>query len=182
MAKSRRRHGGAMAPIGGLSLTGLQRAARAVEALMECNGFWEGTKEEFATKMGWPDRRAVEEAQRITQDQDRWPAAKQVLGGFRIGYAPSQGGMTLIGRDGELPLDQQLHFLSGDLQRQQGEKTILRRRIPNWKAIGDQAAKTGELDVARICWQCANELDAHGFVSDHLTGEYLQLLATRGIT
>jgi len=171
-----------MSPIGGLSLTGLQRAACAVEELMKCDGFWEGSKEAFANKMGWPDRRAVEEAQRITQDQDRWPAARALLSGFRISYAPSQGGMLLIGRDGDLSLDHQLHFLAGDLQRQQAEKTVLRRRIPNWKAIGDQAAKAGELDIARICWQCANELDTHGFISDHLTGEYFKVLATRGMT
>ncbi len=174
--KNRARHG-VFVPVAGLDLTALERAVKAIEELIACHGFWEGTKDQFAIKMGWPGRRAVEDVQRVTQDQDHHPAALELLGGFRISYAPSKGGMLLLAPDGDLPLAHHLHFLAGDLQRQQAEKTVLRRRIPNWKTAGDQAANEGLIELARICWQATNELERQGFVTDHLVAEFFKAIA-----
>lgn len=165
----------------GLDFTMLLRAQAAIEELIRCNGFYEGNRDQFAIKMGWPTRQTVEAVQRLTQDQEMYPLAKDRLAGFRIAYAPSKGGVLLIAPDGELPLAHGLHFLAGDLQRQQAEKTVLRRRIPTWKSIGDQAANGGDLDLARICYQSMNELETHGFVSDHLTNEFFKALTSRGM-
>jgi hypothetical protein len=181
-AKTRTKWGrGAESRPAGLDFTMLLRAEAAVEELIRCHGFWEGSREQFAIKMGWPNRRTVETVQRLTQDQDMYPLALERLAGFRISYAPSKGGVLLIAPDGDLPLDHGLHFLAGDLQRQQAEKTILRRRIPSWRAIGDQAGNAGDLELARICYQAMNELERQGFVTDHITNEFFKALATRGV-
>lgn len=178
--------GGVATPHRGLNLTTLRRADQAIQTLIDCNYFFEGTKNQFAIKMNWylgskPDRRLVEDVCNLTRDQDLYPPAKELLGGFTICYSPSKGGLLLQDPDGDLPLDHQLFRLSGDLQAQQKIKTINRRRLPSWKVAAEQAFKTGDLEVSRICWQAANDIEHTGFVSDHLIAEFFKTAAARGL-
>lgn len=153
---------------------------------MSRGGFYEGSKNNFAFVMEWVDRAGKADRARVegmcnlTRDQDQWDWVKSSLSGFRVSYAPSQGGMTLIDPEGELPLDHMYHVLAGDLQRQQSARTTNLRRIPTWKEVGQRAAAAGDMDLARLWWQGENEIETTGFVSGTVSGKIMQALAARG--
>lgn len=170
-----------------------KRAQEAIEYLMECQGHTLLNKRAFAEEMadrygrGWitsggnADKRLVEDVCNLTRDQDQDPTAQGLFGGYVISYAPNSGGMVLIDPSGEMALNHQLHFLAGDVQMQQKSKTVMRRRISNFRAAGRSAMSGGDYDLVRILSQAENEIDRSGFISDTLVVELLKAFADRGI-
>jgi hypothetical protein len=170
-------------------------AQKAIECLIDHGGFVADSKAQFALRMGWttrgtggvdePDRRMVENICNLTRDTaydpTEWPAAAEALAGYVIAYSPSIGGMTLIDPKGDLTLDHLTHILLGDLQKQKATKTINKRRLPSWKAAGDNAAAGGDLDMARLFWQAENEIKQTGFVSDQVIGQIFSTADSRGL-
>jgi hypothetical protein len=165
-------------------------AMQAIEKLMDSGGFISDTKAQFALRMGWtipnggkdePDRRRVENICNLTRDQHEWPEIADMLGGYVIAYAPNQGGMSLIDPTGDMPLDHLTHILLGDLQKQQGIKTINRRRLPTWKTAGESAAAQGDNEMARLFWQAEGEINKAGFVSDSVIGDIFKAARVRDL-
>jgi hypothetical protein len=64
---------------------------------------------------------------------------------------------------------------------QQKAKTVMRRRLSDWKAAALSAMSSGDFDLGRLLSQAENEIDRSGFVSDTLVVLYLKALAARGI-
>lgn len=170
----------------GPSLQAIQRAKQAVETLIDCRYKWNGTKEQFAIKMGWydsdlrPSRRMVEEACNISRSQADWPDVRAELGGLVIAYAPNEGGMILMDWSGEMPLEHQVHFLVGDAQRQQQHKTENRRRLPAWEAAGNSAVMMNDRELSQLFFSGKNEVERTGFISDLTHQRLMQALASRG--
>lgn len=171
-------------------LTTCHFAIQAVERLMESGGFLPDTKAQFALRMGWvlprdgkdePDRRRVENICNLTRDQHEWPEIADQLGGYVIAYSPNQGGMLLVDPTGEQPLDHLTQMLMGDLQKQQGIKTINRRRLPTWKTAGDAASALGDNEMARLFWQAEGEINKTGFVSDSVIGDIFKAARVRDL-
>ena len=169
------------------SIQQIQRANQAIETLIDCHYKWNGTKEQFAIKMGWyegpdhhPSRRMVEEACTITRDQNDWPDIRADLGGLIIAYAPEEGGMILIDWSGDMPLEHQVHFLIGDAQRQQQHKTENRRRIPTWEAAGNAAVMMNDPELAQLFFAGKNEVERSGFITDLTSRKLFQAIAARG--
>jgi hypothetical protein len=170
-----------------------ERAREAIEYLMECQGHTPLSKREFADEManrygrpwitsgGQPDRRLVSDVCNLTRDQDHDPTARELFGGYMIAYAPNSGGMVLIDPSGEMALHHHLHFLAGDVQMQQKAKTVMRRRISDWKAAALSAMSSGDYDLGRLLSQAENEIDRSGFISDTLVVLYLKALTARGV-
>lgn len=169
------------------SLQAIQRAKDAIEVLIDCHYIWPGTKEQFAIKMGWfdkdlnPNREMVAEVCNMTRDQDEWPEVKAELGGMRIAYAPSEGGMVLMDLSGDMPLTHQVHFLIGDAQRQQQHKTENRRRLPSWEAAGNSAVMMQDRELAQLFFNGKNEIERSGFITDLTAQKLFQALAARGM-
>lgn len=166
-------------------------AQAAVQELISCNSFFNGTKNEFALRMGWvkpngaidePDRRRVEDVCNLTRDQDDLPSfVAEALGGFVITYAPNQGGMLLIDPSGDMPFQHLAHMLFGDLQKQQNIKTINRRRQPDWKKAGNAAMNSGDGEMAQLFWVAADQIDRTGFVSDSTLANIFKTAHVRGL-
>lgn len=169
-----------------------QRCQEAIEMLMEHDGHTTLTKYEFCEVLAhrygnvWrkmdktPNRRLVEDVCNLTRDQALDPVAAELFAGYVVAYAPNLGGMTLLDPNGEMRLDHLLHLLHGDMQRQQAEKTVIRRRIPSWEAASRSAIKSGDIDLGLLLSQMQNEISSNGFVSDSLVAEFLKLVHQRG--
>lgn len=160
-----------------------KRAQEAIEFLMECNGHTTLTKQEFAEALAvrfsseWKrGRKLVEEVCTLTRDQDQDPYAASICGGYVIAYAPNIGGMTLLDPSGNLSFKHLLHMLAGDLSQQQKAKTVNRRRVNDWNALGHQALNSMQPDLGRIAFQIEREIEATGFVSDLLVEDFLRLV------
>lgn len=163
--------------------------------LIEEDGFVDCTKNEFAELMyertrrpqwlkkdGSPNRSLVEDVCNLTRDQDAWPEVATELSGYRVVYAPSKGGMVLIGADGEMKLEHLVRMLWGDARRQQEAKTVGRRRVSSWRTAAQMASRSGDLDLGLLMAQMENEVNTTGFVSDSLYTEFEAALRKRGIT
>lgn len=170
------------------SLQLIRDARIAVEYLIDQGGFTACSKNEFALKMGWtvgtgrderPDRRRVEDICNLTRDQEQWPEAS-VLGGYVIAYAPSQGGMTLVGDDVDIDARMYVHLLVGDLQKQEASKTVNRRRRPMWQKVGEAFAAHGEVALARLFFQAEDQIKTQGVVNSDLVGEVYKTLIANG--
>lgn len=165
------------------------RAQEAIEYLIECNCLTNLSKRDFAAVMaprygrvwlygdGTGNDRLVSDVCNLTRDQAEDPYAAALFGGFTVTYAPNLGGMALFDPEGELSFDALIHMLSGDMQRQQSAKTINRRRIANWNAVGHQALSNGNPDLGRISFQIEREIEANGVASDSLVAEFLRLVS-----
>ena len=171
------------------SLQLIRDAKVAVEYLIDQGGFTACTKEEFALKMGWTiglgrderaDRRRVEDICNLTRDQDEWPEAAGVLGGYVIAYAPSEGGMSLLGDGVDIDARMYVHLLTGDLQKQEMTKTMNRRRQPMWRKVAEAFAGHGEVALARLFFQAEDQIKGQGVVNSDLVGEIYKSLIASG--
>jgi hypothetical protein len=170
-----------------------QRCQEAVELLMEMDGHTEMTKGEFCEALakrygnvwrkidGSLNKALLNDVMNLTRDQALDPTAAALLAGFVVAYSPNVGGITLLDPTGEMPLPHLLHMLSGDMQRQQAEKTVMRRRVPSWGAAAKSALAGGDHDLGLLLGQMQNEIASSGFVSDSLVAEYIKALRKRGI-
>lgn len=169
---------------------GLVRAAqKAIEYLIDHDGFVECTKQQFGLIMGWHFRdgnrdkgneRYVQDVCNVTRDQDKWPEVAEALGGYVVSYAPNKGGLSLVDPTGELPLEHLVHILVGDIQKQQGIKTTNRRRLPTWKALGSSAFNAGDQELSRLAFQAEQDIDSTGFVGESLVVALHKVVASRG--
>ncbi len=172
----------------------LSRAQEAIEFLTEKNGYFEGSKGEFAQAMydrtkrshwlrndGFPNRQLVADVCNFMRDQHQWPEVEAILAGYMVVYAPSRGGMTLVGSQGEMKQEHLLHMLGGDMTRQQATKTINRRRVAGWKVGANQACQAGQIELGLLMGQIQNQIDATGFATDSLVAEFYKELGKLGI-
>jgi hypothetical protein len=161
------------------------KAEDAVNFLIEKDCFWPGSKNDFAYEMNWltrdgkPDRQLVEDVCNLTRDQKSL-GLEELLGGFVISYAPSKGGMVLW-TDEEAPIDHYVHMFSGDMQREQQHRTENRRRLPYWEKAAKAAGEAGDLELARLLYEARREIEATGFVSEHVSGEMMKVFHSRGM-
>ncbi len=167
-------------------------AKSAIEHLMQHGGFTPLTKDQFAIKMDWmrdelkPNRSLVESVCNLTRDVEDTPDAYPAwvvaqLGGYVIAYAPSDGGMCLLGEGVELDARMFVHLITGDLQKQQAMKTMMRRRLPMWKKVVQAFADTGQWGLAKALAKGENEVETAGMVSDHVVGEVFKAAREIGV-
>lgn len=173
------------------TLTDLSDARVAIEYLIAHDSFVACSKEEFALILGWtkgvgreekPDRLRVERVCNLTRDQDSYPEEyTSALGGYVIAYAPSSGGMTLLGDGVEIDGRMYVHLLTGDLQKQQSSKTINRRRLPTWRKVGEAFAASGDVELSRLFFQAEDQIDRSGVVDDSTVGRIFSTLVAQGV-
>jgi len=165
-----------------------QRAEEVIGYLFENNCATDLSKNEFAIALaaryghrtwllgdGTGNGKLVTEVCALTRDQALDPSAADICAGFQVTYSPNLGGMVLVDPTGEMSIEASLHILKGDLQRQQVTKTVNRRRVSNWNAVGHQALSSGLPDLARIAFQIEREIDSSGVCSDSLVDEFERL-------
>jgi hypothetical protein len=169
-------------------------AEKAIEYLMDNQGFVPDTKEQFAIKMGWvtgrpptesPDRQRVEMVANLTRDAEQSPEGYpawvvSALGGFVIAYSPNTGGLALIGEGVEIDAREFIHILTGDLQAQQRVKQVNRRRLPTWNRVARAYADGGDIGMAMLLAKGENEIATTGMVSDQIVGEVYKTARTLG--
>jgi hypothetical protein len=169
------------------------RAQEAIDYLMECDGITDLPKKDFAVVMGarhpnkgWllgdgtGNAALVAEICTLSREQPSDGYAASTFAGYVIDYAPSIGGMHLVDPAGKPSLEGLVHMLMGDMQRQQTAKTVNRRRIEVWNAVGHQAFDAGNADLGRVAFQIEREINATGFAADSLVMEFASLIEAMG--
>ncbi len=167
-------------------------AISAIGYLMQHGGFTPLTKDQFAVKMDWvsddlkPNRRLVESVCNLSRDVEDtpdgypdWVVAQ--LGGYVIAYAPSDGGMCLLGEGVDIDARMFVHLITGDLQKQQAMKTMMRRRLPMYKKVVQAFADAGQWGLAKALAKGENEVETAGMVSDHVVGEVFKAAREIGV-
>ena len=169
-----------------INLTRVTDTVRLIEFLADQGGFFSGSKAAMAKAMDWttrdgfPDRRRVEECCNLTRDQKQFPALVEIFTGCTIVYSMTKGGLWL--EDPTAPDPGPLYrmfLLQGDLQAQQREETVHRRRQQDWEAVIEGAYRTNDLALGRLCDEALKELKEQGRISNRVTGQLLKLFAIR---
>lgn len=158
------------------------RARDAVEQLLDHDGKFPGTKNDFALAMGWvradgrPLRDWVEGVCSYTRDHPE----DELTGGYVISYAPTKGGMVLWTGEEEAPLDHYMHMFQGDMARDRQHRTENRRRRNVWAKAAQQAHESGDLELARLLNYAENEINSTGFVAESTAKQLESVIASRG--
>jgi hypothetical protein len=159
------------------------RARDAVEKLLDHDGKFSGTKNDFALAMDWvrpdgkPIRDWVEGVCTYTRDHPDDP----LTGGYVISYAPTKGGMVLWTGEEEVPLDHYIHMFQGDMTRDNQHRTENRRRRHVWSKAAQQAHESGDLELARLLNYAENEINSTGFVAESTSKQLGHVFASRGL-
>ena len=157
------------------------RARDAVEKLVEHDGYFPGTKNDFALSMDWvtpqgkPMRDWVEGVCTFTREHPDEP----LTGGYIVSYAPTKGGMVLWTGEEEAPLDHYIHMFQGDLTRDHQHRSENRRRQAIWAKAAQQSQESGDLEMARLLICGDNEIGSTGFVAETTANQLQRVFASR---